>query len=161
MISVDEFIRLETCIHGWWSCGLFRLLADGFCCRLLWDDILVDQSLPVTALSPYYGHSLVFVCRSLSSSASPAYVYAEGLLRGRWVECFLVIFFGCGSSYFTQWGCVLLAPATSLLGLFSVYVICSCVFFASSFKDCEAGAWLCLFLRDFDLLDLFSLVISW
>ena len=51
MISVDEFIRLETCIHGWWSCRLFLLLADGLNCRLLWDDILVDQSLPETALS--------------------------------------------------------------------------------------------------------------
>ena len=78
MISVDEFIHLETCIHGWWSCRLFLLLADGFSCRLLWDDILLDQSLPETALSPYYGHSLVFVCRSLSPLASPAYVYAEG-----------------------------------------------------------------------------------
>ena len=57
--------------------------------------IFVDQSLPETALSPYYGHSLVFICRSLSSSASPSYGYAEGWLRGRWVECFLVIIFGC------------------------------------------------------------------
>ena len=40
MISVDGFIRLETCIHGWWSCRLFLLLADGFSCHLIWDDIL-------------------------------------------------------------------------------------------------------------------------
>ena len=29
------------------------------------------------------------------------------------------------------------------------------------FKDCEAGGWLRLFLCDFDLLDLFSLVFYW
>ena len=78
LISMAEFIRLVTCIHGWWSYRLFLLLADGFSGRLLCDDILVDQSLPETALSPYYGHSLVFVFRLLSSSASPAYVYAGG-----------------------------------------------------------------------------------
>ena len=65
MISVDEFIRLVTCIRGWWNYRLFLLLADGFSCRLFCNDILVDQSLTETALSPYYGHSLVFVCRSL------------------------------------------------------------------------------------------------
>ena len=31
----------------------------------------------------------------------------------------------------------------------------------AEFKDCEAGGWLCLFLCDFDLLDLFSLDFYW
>ena len=79
MMSVDECIRLETCIHGWWSRRHFLLLADGFSGRLFYDDTLVDQSLLETALSPYYGHSLLFVCHSLSSSASHSSVYAEGL----------------------------------------------------------------------------------
>ena len=139
----------------------FLLLADGFSCRLLWDDILVDQSLPETALSYYYGHSLVFVCRLLSSLVSPVCVCRRLTERslGRALPSYL---FGCGSSYFTEWGCVLLAPAISSLDLFSVYVVCSCVFFfASSFKDCEAGGWLHLFLCDFNLLDLFSLVFYW
>ena len=38
----------------------FLLLADGFSCRLLWVDILVDQGLLETALSSYYGHLLTF-----------------------------------------------------------------------------------------------------
>ena len=38
----------------------FLLLADGFSCRLLWVDILVDHSLLETTLSSYYGHSLAF-----------------------------------------------------------------------------------------------------
>ena len=116
-----------------------------------------DQSLPETALSSCYGHLLVFVCRSLSSLASPVCVCGRLTERslGQVLPSYL---FGCGSSYFTQWGCVLLAPAISSLGLLSVYVVCSCVFFSSSFRDCEAGGWLRLYLCDFDLLDLFSLV---
>ena len=77
-MSVDNCICLETCIHSWWSRRHFLLLADGFSCRLFCDDILVDQSLLETALSPCYGHSLLFVCHSLPSSVSPS-VYTEDL----------------------------------------------------------------------------------
>ena len=48
-VSVNEYIRLETCIHGWYC---RRLLANGFSCRLFCDGILVDQSLLAPALSP-------------------------------------------------------------------------------------------------------------
>ena len=78
MMSVDDCVHLETCIHGCWSRRLFLLLADGFSCRLFYNDILVNQSLLETALSPCNGHSLVFVCHSLSSSASSCSVFAEG-----------------------------------------------------------------------------------
>ena len=104
----------------------FLLLAGGYSCRLLWVDILVDQSLPETALSSYYGHSLAFVV-SVSCLCVCGRLTERSL--GRVLPSYL---FGCGSSYFTQWGCVLLAPAISSLGLFSVYFVCSCVFFFAS-----------------------------
>ena len=77
-MSMDDCVRLETCIHGCWSLRLFLLFANGFSCCLFCNGILVDQSLLETALSPCNGHSLFFVCHSLSSSASPSSVFAEG-----------------------------------------------------------------------------------
>ena len=84
-MSVDECVRLATCIHGWWSCRHFLLLADGFSCRLFCDDIMVDLRLLETVLSPCSGHSLVFICHSLLLSVASSSVFAEGLLSGRWV----------------------------------------------------------------------------
>ena len=77
-MSVDECVRLETCIHGWWSRRHFLILADGFCCRLFCDNIMVDLRLLETVLSPCAGHSLVFVCHSLLLSASSFSVFVEG-----------------------------------------------------------------------------------
>ena len=77
-MSVDDYVRLETCIHGWWSRRFFRLLADGFSRHLFCDDVLVGQSLLENELSPCYGHSLVLVCHSLSLLVSPSSVFDEG-----------------------------------------------------------------------------------
>ena len=94
-MSMDEYIRLETCLHGWLSRRYFLLLGDGFSCSLFCDDILVDQSLLETALSPCYGHSLVFVCHSLSSSVSPSSVYTEGLTEKSLGRALPSYHFGC------------------------------------------------------------------
>ena len=55
----DAFVwRLVSTVGG--VVGFFFLLAHGFGCRLFCD-ILVDQSLLETALSPCYGHLFVFI----------------------------------------------------------------------------------------------------
>ena len=77
------------------------------------------------------------------------------LTERSWVECFLVIFLVVevltlpnGGAFF----CPSDILAWSLLSLLRLLVR---FLLRVEFKDCEAGGWLCLFLSDFDLLDIF------
>ena len=154
-MSMDKCIRLETCIHCWWSRRHFLLLADGFSCRLFCDDMLVDQSLLETALSPCYGHSLVSVCPSLSLSASPSSVYTGGLTEKSLGQVLPSYHFWL-SSYFTQWRCVLLGLSYVLAwSLLSLRRLLACLLLLHVEFQRLLGGGLRLLLRDFDHLDLF------
>ena len=123
-MSVNECTLLETCIRVWYC---RRLLADGFSCRLFCDDFLVAQCLLVPALSP--------CCLIRLSSFVICSTHRRHLLLCLWkFDCEFV---GSSDSWLSfllaevrtsHRRCVLLAPATSSLGLFSVYVVYSVLF---------------------------------
>ena len=73
----------------------FSSFGQWLSCRLFCDDILVDQSLLETALSPCYGHSPVFVCCLLSLSVSPSSLYTEGLTEKSLGRALSSYHFGC------------------------------------------------------------------